>query len=102
MAQVMVEIQHWLLSEPSAMSTCLQDMSAQGFRGQVRVFPEQPPVEPPEGWVASQVWDLELNDNAYLDRPAVVAYIGQVVVFFGGVLQVMEAESFTAQFGEAP
>jgi hypothetical protein len=102
MAQITVEIQQWHLTDPAAMVACLEDMSQNGFRGMVRVTPEPPPVEPPEGWVAQPVWDMELNDNAHLDRPAVNANIGKVVVFFGGVLQVMTTESFTSQFGEAP
>jgi hypothetical protein len=102
MAQIMVEVTHWLLTDPAAMTTCLQDMSVNNFRGQVRVTPEPTPPEPPPDWVATPVWDMELNDNAYLDRPPVNAVIGQVVVFFGGVLQVMSVQEFTDQFGETP
>jgi hypothetical protein len=97
MAQVTVEIQHWLLSDPQAMTTCLEDMSAQNFRGQVRVTPVAEPNQEPVN-----VWDMELNDNAHLDRPAVNAPIGQVVVFFAGVLQTMSAADYQEQFGEAP
>jgi hypothetical protein len=102
MAQITVDIQHWVLVDPAAMSKCLEDMSLNDFRGAVRVEPEPMIEDPPEGWTQKPVWDLELNDNKYLDRPPVQAVINQVVVYFGGVLQVMTAADFEAQFGVAP
>jgi hypothetical protein len=102
MAQITVDIQHWVLDTPAAMSTCLEDMSANDFRGAVRVEPEPMIEDPPEGWTQAPVWDLELNDNKYLDRPPVQAAINQVVVYFGGVLQTMTTTEFTEQFGVAP
>ena len=102
MPTVTVELDHWALDDPAAMAACLNEMYGNGFHGSVWVNPEPTPPEPPEDWVAQPVWRLDLNDTVHRERPTVQGLIGQVVVFFGGVLQVMSADEFAAQFGEAP
>jgi hypothetical protein len=112
--KVEVDLEKWYLTEPAVMAKCLADMSDDGYRGMVRVMPSPAAAaaaaQAPAGTVSATttdvdeapVWDMELNNNAHPEWPPVTAVLGQVVVYFGGVVQVMSVEQFTQEFGVAP
>ena len=112
--EITATIEHWPLKDPAAMAKCLKDMSGHDYRGMVRVMPSPEAAaaaaQAPAGTVTATattagqepVWDLELNSNTHLEWPPVVARVDEVVVYFGGVLQVMTVEQFTQEFGVAP
>lgn len=81
-----LELEVWQLSDPRAMFDCLEDLSADGYRGNAAVFH-------PEG---GTVWTLEVNGAD--TQPSVSGSLGQVVVLFGGVLEAMTTEAYEARF----
>lgn len=91
----------WTLATPADMFTCLEELFAQGYRGQVQCFWTTAAVSDPpqDGPVAH--WHVEVNSPDDT-RPSVLAILGDSVVLFGGVLEAMTAETYAARFGDAP
>jgi len=82
-----LELEEWQLDSPAAMLECLEETAAQGYRGQVRVLHAGDAL----------LWDLEISVE---NTNVLTAQLGQVVVLFGGTLEAITPEEYTARFGE--
>jgi hypothetical protein len=84
--QQTMALEVWTLTTPADMYECLADLVDQGYRGNLACHIVD------EG---DRHWQLELTLD---DKPSVVGVLGQTVVLFGGVLESMTPEAFTARF----
>lgn len=84
--QQTMALEVWNLDSPAVMFECLADLVDQNYRGNIACHILK------EG---DRHWQLELNVD---DKPSVVAVLGQTVVLFGGVLESMTPEAYTARF----
>jgi hypothetical protein len=82
----------WTLTSAADMFECFKDLVGQGYRGELKSYPNATTVET----LTLPGWFLELNAD---DKPSVTAVIGQTVVLFGGVLEAMLPDAYEARFG---